>query len=143
MAEFIATICAGLWSGGCIYLSIVQQPAAVQAGPGVAAALFRPMSLRAAPMLIALALVGAVAGIFAWFQGSGLAWLIGALFLAAMFPFTGLLIVPTNLRLLKADPAEPGLSAALLRKLGRLHALRSAIGSVAFFVFVAELVFGS
>ena len=141
MAEFIATICAGLWSGGCIYLGIVQQPAAVQAGPGVAAALFRPMSMRAAPMLIALALGGSVAGIFAWFQGGGLAWLVGALFLAAMFPFTGLLIVPTNRRMLGTDPAEPGLSEDLLRKWGRLHTLRSAMGSVAFFVFVAELVF--
>jgi hypothetical protein len=139
MAEFIATICAGLWSGGCIYLSLVQHPAAHRAGPDIAAALVRPMSARAAPMFIVFAFVGTVAGVYAWFQGAGSNWLIGAMFLGAMFPFTAILIVPTNRRLLKIKPGEVGGSEELFTRWGRLHGLRALLGSTAFLVFVSVL----
>jgi len=141
MAEFIATICAGLWSGGCIYLSLVQEPAAHRAGPDIVAALFRPMSARAAPMFIVLALVGTVAAGYAWIQGADINWLIGAVFLGAMVPFTAILIVPTNRKLLKIKPADVGASEELFARWGRLHGLRTLLGSIAFLVFVSALTF--
>jgi len=139
MAEFIATICAGLWSGGSVYLSLVQEPAAHRAGPDIAAALFRPMSARAAPMFIVLALVGTVAAGYAWIQGAGINWLVGAVFLAAMFPFTAILIVPTNRKLLKIKPADVAGSEELFARWSRLHGLRTLLGSIAFLVFVFAL----
>jgi hypothetical protein len=54
-------------------------------------------------------------------------------------PFTLLVILPTNKRLL-----DPGLdrssaeAAVLLARWGRLHALRSGLGAVAFAVLVTE-----
>lgn len=139
MAEFIATICAGLWSGGSIYLSLVQEPAAHRAGPDIAAALFPPMSARAAPMFIVLALVGTVAAGYAWIQGAGINWLVGGVFLAAMFPFTAILIVPTNRKLLKIKPADVAGSEELFARWSRLHGLRTLLGSIAFLVFVFAL----
>lgn len=140
MPEFIATICAGLWAGGCLYISVVEHPATGRVGLDFATKFFRPMSSRAAPMLIILALIGAIASAVAWFNGSGIEWLIGALLLAGMFPLTGIFIVPTNLRLLKVDSAEsPEEAAALLRTWGRWHAIRTATGSLSFLLFVYAL----
>jgi hypothetical protein len=61
------------------------------------------------------------------------------MFLGAMFPFTAILIVPTNRRLLKIKPGEVGGSEELFTRWGRLHGLRALLGSTAFLVFVSVL----
>ena len=140
MAEFIATACAGLWAGGCLYISIVEHPATSRVGLEFATAFFRPMSIRAAPMLIILALIGAISSAYAWFNGSGIEWLIGAVLLASMFPVTAIFIVPTNLKLLKIDAAKSPQEAALLfSRWGRWHAIRTLIGSMSFIIFIFAL----
>lgn len=140
MPEFVATLFAGLWAGGCLYISIVEQPAASRLGLSFATQFFRPMSARAAPMLIIFALVGAIAAAYAWFDGRGYEWLWGALLLAGMFPLTGFLIVPINLKLLKVDAEKnPEEAALLLTRWGRWHAVRTFIGSLSFLLFVFAL----
>lgn len=140
MAEFIATIFAGLWAGGCLYISVVEHPAASRLGLSFATQFFRPMSARAAPMLILFALVGAIASAYAWVEGRETEWLIGALLLAAMFPLTGFFIVPTNLKLLKVDAQENSEEASLLlARWGRWHAVRTIVGSLSFLLFVYAL----
>lgn len=140
MPEFIATLCAGLWAGGCLYIGIVEHPAATRTGLTFATKFFRPMSMRAAPMLMLLALTGAISATVAWVDNDGIEWLIGATLLAGMFPLTGIFIVPTNLRLLKVDAEKsPDETAELLVRWGRWHAIRTATGSVSFLLFVFAL----
>lgn len=91
-------------------------------------------------MLIILALIGAIAAAVAWFNDSGVEWLIGALLLASMFPLTGIFIVPTNLKLLKVDSDNaPEEAALLLKRWGQLHAIRTVTGSLSFVLFVYTL----
>lgn len=98
------------------------------------------MSARAAPMLIILALIGAISAAYAWIDGRGVEWLVGALLLASMFPLTGIFIVPTNLKLLKIDAeAYPDEAALLLTRWGRWHAIRTFTGSLSFLLFVFAL----
>ncbi len=88
-----------------------------------------------------LAVVGLLAGVVAWGQGSGAGWLVGGLLLGAMVPFTLVIIMPTNRRLL--DPGlNPGSGEArdLLTRWGQLHAVRTVVGVVVFVVFVGLLV---
>lgn len=140
MPEFIATACAGLWAGGCLYISIVEHPAASRVGLDFATKFFRPMSIRAAPMLIILALVGAISSTYAWFGGGGIEWLTGALLLFSMFPLTAIFIVPTNRALLKVDYARsPEEATLLLSRWGRWHAIRTFFGSLPFILFVFAL----
>lgn len=143
MPELIATLAAGIWAGAAIYSAFAEHPAAVKVGVPYATAYFRPMASRAAPMMIVLALIGAVAGLLAWFNSDQVLWLVGALLLAAMFPFTAILIVPTNRRLLKIDPErEPEEAEALHMRWGTMHTWRTVIGSPAFLVFLWALWIG-
>lgn len=137
MNEFLATLCAGIFAGAAIYVSAVQHPAAVEAGRPVAAALFPPMYRRAAPIQGGLAVVGSISGLLAWISGSGASWLLGALLLGSVVPLTLLVIKPVGDRLLVPglDPEAPELPD-LLRRWGRLHALRSASSALAFLLFL-------
>lgn len=128
MLEFLATACATIFAGAAIYISVVQHPAALDAGTEIARALFRPMYRRAAPMQAGLAVVGSLAGLLAWLSGSGWPWLIGALLLGSVVPFTLLRIKPVNDQLLGLDADVPDAST-LLRRWGRLHWVRSGCGA--------------
>ncbi len=137
MLPFIAILCAGVFAGAALYISIAQHPAALQTGADFAARFFAPMYRRAAPMQIALAICGALAGCGCWLQDGDWRWLIGALLLFSVIPFTLLAIKPINDVLLSADrDADANDTLALLRKWGTRHCWRSALGSLAFVLFV-------
>src|SRR5262245_48921251 len=133
IATFIATVAAGLFAGAATYVSVVQHPAWLACGPAFAIKEFGPSYHRAAIMQGELAMIALVSAAAAWFQGSGAGWLAGGLFLGALVPFTLVIMMPTNRRLL--DPQlDPGSREAgeLLLRWGRLHAVRTAIGVAVF-----------
>lgn len=136
MFELLATVCAAIFAGAAIYISVVQHPAAIRAGSAVAARFFPHMYRRAAPMQASLALVGSLAGLLAWLWGSGVQWAVGALLLGSVVPVTVLWIKPVNDRLLAPDldPETPQV-AELLRSWGRRHRLRSVSSLLAFLLF--------
>jgi hypothetical protein len=135
--ELIATLCAGLFAGAAIYITLVEHPARLECGTELAATAFGPSYRRATLMQASLAALGLVAALVAWIQGRGLLALVGGLLLGAVIPFTLLVILPTNKRLL-----DPGLdrrsaeAAALLDCWGRLHAVRSMLSGLAFGLLV-------
>ena len=100
LLEFLATACAGIFAGAAIFVSVVQHPAVLEVGGTSSARFFPPMYRRGAPMQAGLAMVGSVAGLLAWFFGSGLLCLVGALLLGSVIPFTLFRIKPVNDRLL-------------------------------------------
>jgi uncharacterized membrane protein len=84
-----------------------------------------------------LAIVAALLGLACWWKGGGWLWLVGAILIGSLIPFTIVVIFPTNHRL--EDPALDGTSDAarqLLIGWGRLHAVRTALGSAALVVMV-------
>jgi hypothetical protein len=80
-----------------------------------------------------LALVGLLCAAASWLLGSGTGWLAAGVVLGAVVPFTLVVIMPTNRRLLEPgrdlDSAE---TRALLERWARLHAVRSLLGLIAF-----------
>ena len=138
MAEFVAVFCSGVFFGAALYVSVVQHPAALEAGAPVAARFFPPMYRRAARMQVTLAVVGTLAGFSAWWRGAGLLWLAGALLLFAVVPFTLLRMMPVNKELLALDrDADAPETEALLRRWGPLHAVRTLLGGLAFALLLA------
>jgi uncharacterized membrane protein len=135
--ELLATLCAGLFAGAAIYITVVEHPARLECGTELAATEFGPSYRRATLMQASLAAVGLLAALVAWAQGRGVEVLIGGLLLGVVIPFTLLVILPTNKRLL-----DPGLdrgsaeAAALLARWGRLHAVRSLVSALAFMVLL-------
>jgi Domain of unknown function (DUF1772) len=140
LLSWLATLAAGLFAGAALYISLVEHPARVSLGTRAAVQRFRPSYRRAAVMQAPLALVGGAAGIAHWALGGSAAWGIGGLALGALVPFTLLVILPTNTRLLDAQLDAAGDDAAvLLRRWARLHAMRSVVSIAVFALFAALL----
>jgi hypothetical protein len=140
IAELIATVAAGLFAGAAAYVTVAEHPARLECGQVLAVKEFGPSYRRAAVMQGALAVVGFVAGSVAWYDGAGTDWLVWGLLLGALVPYTLVIIMPTNRRLL--DPtldAGSGEARALLVRWGRLHAVRTVVGIAAFVAFVGLL----
>ena len=131
--DLIATICAGLFAGAAIYITLVEHPARLECGTVLAATQFGPSYRRAAIMQASLAALGFLAALAGWASGGGLPVLLGGVLLGLVIPFTLVVILPTNKRLL--DPTLDRASseaAALLARWGRLHAARSVASGLAF-----------
>jgi hypothetical protein len=131
--EILATVCAGLFAGAAIYITAVEHPARLACGTALALREFAPSYRRATVMQASLAVVGLLAAVGAWWQAGHTGLLIGGLLLGAVVPFTLLGILPTNRQLLapSLDPASAR-AAVLLVRWGRLHAVRSVLGGLAF-----------
>ena len=129
----LATLSTGLFAGAAIYINAVEHPARLACGADLAVRQFGPSYRRATVMQATLAVVGGIAGVAAGWQSAALGFLLGGLLIAAVVPFTLLVILPTNQRLLSADLDPASAEAAeLLRRWGRLHAVRSAASLLAF-----------
>jgi hypothetical protein len=131
--ELVALLCTGLFAGAAIYITLVEHPARLEGGPVLAVAEFAPSYRRAAVMQASLAVVGCLAAVAAWAQGSAAVVLVAGLLLGAVVPFTLIVIIPTNKRLLDPtlDRGSPE-AGTLLARWGRLHAVRSVVSGVAF-----------
>jgi hypothetical protein len=136
----VACIATGLFAGASIYINLVEHPARVSCGTELAVREFAPSYRRATVMQASLALLGCATGLLAGWQERDVALVVGALLIGAVVPFTFIVILPTNKRLL--DPTLDALgpeAAALLSRWGRLHAVRSALATLAFVVFLVRL----
>ena len=142
MLLILATLAAGLFAGAAIYITAVEHPARLACGSELAVREFAPSYHRATLMQAPLALVGCAAGIVAGWQHNDLVLACAAALLGAVVPFTLVVMLPTNKRLL--NPALDARSPAALELLvrwGRLHAVRTTLGGASFVVFVVR-VFG-
>jgi hypothetical protein len=84
-----------------------------------------------------LALVGFVLGLVAWWQTSHSGFLIGAIAIIAPWPWTLIVIKPTNDALLATDPGTAGpQTRSLIVKWGAIHAVRTAMGALATIAFL-------
>ena len=138
MLLFIATTAAAMFSGAAIYVNLVEHPARVSCGADVALREFAPAYKRGTVMQASLAVIGALTGLAAAWQFGDAVIAAAAILLGAVVPFTLIVIVPTNARLL--DPAlEPSEGMRLLGRWGRLHAVRTVLSSIAFVIFLLRV----
>ncbi len=136
----VALASCWLFAGAAVYINAVEHPARMGCGTALAATVWKPSYQRAYVMQATLAATSVVTGIGAWWFSEYIGWLVGALLIGAVIPFTFIVIMPTNQRLF--EPARDLASAetnALLIKWGHLHAVRSALSVCAALVFLAAL----
>lgn len=140
LLDLVALLSTGLFAGAALYVSLVEHPARTECGPAVALTEFRPSYRRGALLQATLAAVGCLAGVAAWARGGGTTMLISGLLLAAVITFTLVVILPTNKRLLDTalDSRSPE-AVTLLARWGRLHAVRTAAGVLAFLLVGLQL----
>lgn len=138
--ELVALVCAGLFSGAAAYITFVEHPARVSCGTSIALTEFRPSYRRGTVMQASLAALGLVAAVLAWLSSRDVGILTAGLLLGSVIPFTLLVILPTNERLL--DPsldASSAEAASLLARWGALHAVRTVVSLLAFALLLARV----
>ena len=137
IAEFIAVLVCALFTGAAVYINVVEHPARLQCGVEIAATVFAPSYRRATIMQATCAAVGLLSSLAAWLAGATVWWLIAGILLGLVIPFTLIVILPTNKRLL--SPAlDRGSAEAerLLARWGKLHAVRSVLSGLALLLFL-------
>lgn len=141
LAGQLALTAAAVFTGAAIYVNVAEQPARLMLDTRSLLAEWKPSYQRGAIMQASLAIISGALGIIAYFMTWDWRWLIGAALILAPWPFTMLIIMPTN-NILKATAPETAneQTRGLILQWGRLHAVRTALGIAATAVFVWTLI---
>ena len=140
LAELIATLSSGLFAGAAVYINLVEHPARMQTGVRPALTEFAPSYKRATVTQVSLAVAGFLSALIAGRSSSDARWLVGGGLLVAVVPFTALVILPTNKKLLDPETANDlDLAKRLLTRWGRLHAVRSGLSLASLLIFLLLL----
>jgi uncharacterized membrane protein len=127
--QFLAVLSAGLFAGAALYINVAEHPARMSLETDIAAQQWAPSYKRATWLQAPLAIISLLCGASVWLGSGESGWLIAALLVGGVVPFTLVVIKPTNEKLLAA--AGRGRANADTRELlvrwGRLHAIRSAL----------------
>ena len=135
--QFIATLAAALFTGAAIYINWAEHPARLECGTELAATVFGPSYKRASVMQVFLALTATLGSVVSWVVNGQLSWLIGAIVMFSVIPFTLIVIMPTNKKLLDPNLDRKALATKeLLVRWGKLHAVRSVLGLLATLIFL-------
>jgi uncharacterized membrane protein len=134
--EMLAMLSGALFTGGALYVSLVEHPARMRLPPDAAAAQFRFSYRRAAPWQAATAIICALSGVLASVDGASWTWTTGGALIGLAVPFTLIVILPTNKRLLSDEGANDDERRALMRSWARLHWVRSALGTAGLMVLI-------
>lgn len=128
----LALIASAIFAGAAFYVNFAEQPARLLLDDRALLTEWRPSYQRGALMQAPLALIGFLLGMLAWRQVSHPGFLIGAIAIIAPWPWTLIVIKPTNDALLatELDRAGPP-SRALIVKWGGIHAVRTVLGALA------------
>jgi Domain of unknown function (DUF1772) len=141
--QFLAVLCCILFAGAAIYINLVEHPARMGCDTKTAATVWAPSYKRGTVMQAPLAAVSFLAGVGAWLLGGGLLWLIGAVLIGLVVPFTFIAVMPTNHQLLALGPDLSSVETrSLLEKWGRLHAVRSVLSFLASIVYLVSIFGG-
>lgn len=137
IAGQLALIFATLFTGAALYINIAEHPARLRVDDRALLTQWKVAYVRGFAMQAPLAVIGFLAGLVAWRQTGNWRWFAGAIVLVTNWPYTLLGIMPTNKALMSTDPANANAATrALLKKWNRLHAVRTALGAGAMFIFL-------
>ena len=133
----LALLTAAVFTGAALYISLVEQPARLELDHCSLLAEWKPAYKRGTAMQAPLAIAGFLLGLAAWWQASNDGWAFGALLMLANWPFTLLVIMPTNHKLMAMEPATAGPEGrSLVERWGWLHAGRTVLGFAASLAFL-------
>jgi len=139
--QLVAVLTCTLFTGAAIYINLVEHPARMGCSTELAATVWAPSYKRATVMQVTLALLSAAAGVFSWLTSGEVSWLVGALLIFSVIPFTLIAIMPTNKKLLDPNLGRASdATRALLQKWASLHAVRSVLSLAASIIFLISIL---
>jgi Domain of unknown function (DUF1772) len=137
LVEHLAIIVAALFAGAAIYINVAEQPARLALPDAAMLTQWQRSYANAAKMQAGLALLGGLLGLAAFWSSGAWLWVLGALVLLSAWPFTLIVIKPTNDALNATQSVPAGAETRrLVERWGGLHAGRSAIGIAATLIYL-------
>jgi Domain of unknown function (DUF1772) len=137
LAGQVALVVAAVFAGAALYVNIAEQPARLSLDDRALLSEWKPAYKRGFAMQAPLAIVGFLLGLLAWWETGIWAWLGGAIVLIANWPYTLVVIMPVNNRLMETDPTAASTdSRRLIEKWSRQHAVRTGLGFAAVLLFL-------
>jgi hypothetical protein len=137
LAGQVALIISAVFAGAVLYVNVVEQPARLSLDDRSLLREWKPSYKRGYAMQAPLAILGFLLGLLAWWQTGLWTWLAGALIMIANWPYTLLVIMPTNNRLMEMDADAASTDARrLIEKWARQHAVRTGLGFAAVLSFL-------
>ena len=138
LLKVIATLSAAFFAGGGLFVSMVLYPA-ITTEMTSAVTQFGNMYRRAAPWHGSNAIICLLAAVSVSALTGDWWWAIGGLLVGASVPFTLLVMMPVNNRLLdEKAPPIPDKAVALLKQWGRLHWVRNILSTLGLAVILAH-----
>lgn len=135
----LALIAAALFTGAAFYVGFAEHPARLRLDDQAMLTQWKPSYARGYAMQATLAIIGALLGGIACWRTGDVTWLVGAIAIAANWPYTLLVIMPTNKRLEGTAATTPE-TRALMHRWGALHARRTMLGGVATLAYLIALL---
>jgi len=134
--EFVAALAAALFAGAALYINVAEHPSRMGLETRMAALQWAPSYKRATWLQAPLAILSLFGGIAVWLLGGGWGWLVAAVLVGAVVPFTFVIIMPINHKLLASDrDLSSSETRELLIRWGRLHAVRTLLSLAAAMVY--------
>ncbi|MGC8495071.1 MAG: DUF1772 domain-containing protein [Syntrophobacteraceae bacterium] len=143
IVKFIAALSCTLFTGAAIHVNLVGHPSRLGCYRQADAAEWEPSFKRATMMQALLAILSCLAGVGAWRLSGDIIWLIGAIMIGLVVPFTLIAIMPANHKLLKRNRnLASDETRELLDKWEKLHSVRSVLSLIASLIYLVLLVRG-
>jgi hypothetical protein len=134
----IATLSAAFFAGGATYVSLAEHPARM-ADPAIAIRQFQLSYPRAARWQASMAAACLITALLAASVGAGWWCALGGVAVGAAIPFTLIVMMPINHRLLDSTiPLSSAEATILLVRWGRLHWVRSLLGVVGLLILLVS-----
>ena len=136
-----ALVLAALFAGAAIYVSVVEQPTRLQLDDRAMLAQWKPSYERGKVMQASLALISGFLGVAVGAMTGRWSWFAGAILIMANWPYTFLVILPTNEKLNAIPNEQAGaVSRQLIETWGQLHVVRSGLGIAATLAYLWALL---
>jgi len=125
----LALATAAAFAGAALYINVSEQPARLALDDVSLLKEWKPSYAKGLEMQATLALTSGLLGLAAFWFDNAPAAAVGGVLMLANWPYTMIVIAPTNRALGATTDEQAGpQSRALIRRWGKLHAVRSALG---------------